>query len=434
MHHLRLAAPLSALSIPLLALLLALVLPGCAAESDDEDDAEPEAVEVPVREMESELVSISRTYTARTRSPREVEVRARVAGVLESRRYEEGEMVERGTELFRIDPSPYAVQVRSAQASLERAEAEKRQAEREWERVLDLYEDNAASGRERDEARSQLELGDAAVAEAEAALAEAQLDLDYTSVTAPLEGVAGLEERPEGSLLQAGDLLTTVTQLDPIRTDFAIPEGHLTAYGPQIRSGVGLTVVLTLPDGSLYPHQGQIDVTEAAVDEATGMVEVRALFPNREVQLLPGQFVRVTLSGLMAGHGMRVPHAAVIEGSDGAAVYVVDADDIPHVRPIQIGMDLDEDFLVTAGLSDGDRIVVRGVEGVEEGERIDPRDAPRETEEPVSPGVLPEVAPDLLDEVMDPETEADAVEDILDGLGNGAEPGLDDSDADEASD
>lgn len=170
------------------------------------------------------------------------------------------------------------------------------------------------------------------------------------------------------------------------------------------------------------------------MDEATGMVEVRALFPNREVQLLPGQFVRVTLSGLMVGHGMRVPHAAVIEGSDGAAVYVVDADDIPHVRPIQIGMDLDEDFLVTAGLSDGDRIVVRGVEGVEEGERIDPQDAPRETEEPVSPGVLPEVAPDLLDEVMDPETEADAVEDILDGLGNGAEPGLDDSDADEASD
>ncbi|ADC72119.1 efflux transporter, RND family, MFP subunit [Thioalkalivibrio sp. K90mix] len=415
-------------------MLALLVLPGCAAESDDEDDAAPEAVEVPVREMVSELVSISRTYTARTRSPREVEVRARVSGVLESRRYDEGEMVERGTELFRIDPSPYAVQVRSAQASLERAEAEQRQAEREWERVLDLYEDNAASGRERDEARSQLELGEAAVAEAEAALAEARLDLDYTSVTAPLEGVAGLEERPEGSLLQAGDLLTTVTQLDPIRTDFAIPEGHLTAYGPQIRSGVGLTVVLTLPDGSLYPHQGQIDVTETAVDEATGMVEVRALFPNREVQLLPGQFVRVTLSGLMAGHGMRVPHAAVIEGSDGAAVYVVDDDDIPHVRPIQIGMDLDEDFLVTAGLSDGDRIVVGGVAGVEEGERIEPRDAPRETEEPVSPGVLPEVAPDLLDEVMDPETEADAVEDILDGVGNGAEPGLDDPDGDEASD
>ncbi len=281
MYHLRLAAPFSATGVSLLALLLALVLPGCAAESEDEDEVASEPVEVPVRSLESELVSISRTYTARTRSPREVEVRARVAGVLESRRYDEGEMVERGTELFRIDPSPYAVRVRSAQASLERAEAEQRQAEREWGRVLDLYEDNAASGRERDEARSQLELGEAEVAEAEAALAEAQLDLDYTSVTAPLEGIAGLEERPEGSLLQAGDLLTTVTQLDPIRADFAIPEGHLTAYGPQIRSGVGLTVLLTLPDGSLYPHQGQIDVTEAAVDEATGMVEVRALFPNR---------------------------------------------------------------------------------------------------------------------------------------------------------
>ncbi|WP_018950719.1 efflux RND transporter periplasmic adaptor subunit [Thioalkalivibrio sp. AKL12] len=416
MHHLRSATPVTAL---ILGWLLLVLLPGCAAESEEEDEAAPEVVEVPVRSLENELVSISRTYTARTRSPREVEVRARVSGVLESRRYEEGEQIERGAEMFRIDPSPYAVRVRSGEASLERAEAERRQAEREWERVLGLYEDNAASGRERDEARSQLELAEAEVAAAEAALAEARLDLDYTSVVSPLDGVGGLEERPEGSLLEAGDLLATVTQLDPIRADFAIPEAHLATYGPQIRSGVGLTVLLALPDDALYPHQGQIDVTEVSVDEATGMVEVRALFPNRDVQLLPGQFVRVTLSGLIAGHGKRVPHAAVVEGPEGTAVFVVDDDNVPHMRPIQIGMDLGEDFLVTGGLSDGDRIVIGGVAGIEEGTGIRPLDSPRAAEEPVAPGLLPEVSTDLLDEVMDPATEQDAVDDILDGIGNG---------------
>nr|WP_244270871.1 efflux RND transporter periplasmic adaptor subunit [Thioalkalivibrio sp. ALJ1] len=411
---------------PLFALLLlmagTLVLSGCAAESDEDDSAatEAEPVEVPVRQVDRELVSISRTYTGRTHSPRSVEVRARVSGVLESRLYDEGDSVEQGDELFRMDPAPFAVQVRSAEASLERAEAEWRQAEREWERVRDLYEDNAASGRERDEARSQLELGQAAVAEAEATLAEARIDLDYTSVTAPLDGVAGFEERPEGSLLQEGDLLTTVTQLNPIRVDFAVPEAHLTAYGPQIRSGVGLTVLLTLPNGDLYHHQGQLDATEDAVDEATGMMNVRAMFPNPDGSMLPGQFVRVTLSGLQAGHGVRVPHTAVTEIESGPAVYLLDEDDIPYTQSITVAMDLGDDFLVTRGINEGDRLVIGGVSGVAEGERVSPQDAPLAAEHPVAPGVLPEVAPDLLDEVAEPRTDSGVADEILDDMGNGA--------------
>ena len=371
---------------------LALLIAGCSAESESETDeeSEPSTVEVPVREVALEPVSLTRTYTGRTAGAREVDIRARVDGVLAERRYTEGSAVESGMELFRIDPAPYEVQVQRAEANLARAEAEHRQAEREWERVAELYEDDAASARERDEAQSELELAEAGVALAEAELEETRIDLEYTSVESPLPGVAGMEESPEGTLISAGDLLTRVTQLNPIHVQFSIPETHMNRFGAQIRSGTGVSVDLALRDGSAYGETGRIDFTQASVDETTGTVRARAVFDNPGEELLPGQFVRLSLSGLHAGWGYRIPQTAVLDNPEADQLFVVDDEDRVSLRDIEIGMEDGEDFIVIDGLDEGERIVLDGVSGISDGDRIAPRPAPEDDtpERPVL-GVLP---------------------------------------------
>ena len=409
---------------------LAVLLTACSAESEPETEEHgDEPVEVPVREVVFEPIAVERTYTGRTAAARGVEIRARVDGVLAKRRYTEGSVVESDMELFEIDPEPYEVLVRSAEANLDRAEAEQRQAEREWERVSDLYEDDAASARERDEAQSDLELARAGVALAEAELQEAQIDLNYTSVRAPMRGVASMEEHPEGTLISSGDLLTRVTQLDPIHVRFSIPESHMNTFGPQIRSGTGLSIELQLRDGSDYEETGRIDFTEASVDEATGTVRARAVFDNPGEQLLPGQFVRLTVSGLHVGWGYRVPQTAVRDGNDGASVFVVDGDEVLR-RGVEIGMEDGNDFIIVDGLDEGEVIVLDGVGDLSDGDRVEPREAPRE-EEPERPvlGVLPP-AEEPLPEADVPEDEEDDEEEQEDD--NGADNG--DADNDENGD
>lgn len=374
------------------AVVLVLALSGCTAESDEtEESSDPVEVEVPVRVAEHEPVLVSRTYTGRTRGSREVELRARVTGILRSRGYTEGAFVQAGNALFEIDPTRYEVRVQRAEAELARVEAEVRQAQREWDRVAQLAQDDAISGRERDAARSELELAEASLALAQADLAELQLDLEYTTVEAPVDGVAGLEEQPEGSLVEAGSLLTTLTQLEPIHVYFSLPESHMTQFGTQIRARASVGVTLTRPDGREYAEPGEIDFTDSAIDSDTGTVSVRAVFPNPDRRLVPGQFVRVTLSGLHLGWGIRVPHRALTEGANGPVVYILDEEDRPHSRRVMLGPDLGDEVLLARGVSDGERIVVSGVAGLEEGVTVVPVEEERaeETEEPQVLGVLP---------------------------------------------
>ena len=410
----------------LMALLagIALTLAGCAAESEESEQQEDVAAEVPVRVAEYEPVLVSRTYTGRTHGSREVEVRARVSGILQSRDYTEGALVQQGNALFRIDPTRYEVRAQRAEAELERAGAEVQQAEREWERVSDLYEDDAISGRERDEALSALELARAGEALAEAELAETRIDLDYTTVEASVDGVAGLEEHPEGSLVEAGTLLATLTRLDPIHVRFSLPEAHMTQFGPQIRSGASVRVSLSTPDGQEYPEAGEIDFADAAIDPQTGTVRARAVFPNPERTLMPGQFVRISLSGLHLGWGIAVPHRAVAEGSGGPVVYVLDEDDQPQARRVILGHDLGDEVLLTQGVSDGDRVVVDGVAGLEEGVAVIPVEEEREdeAEDPQVLGVLPPADVDVLPGAGDED----------DAGGNGDSPDQEETEAGDA--
>ncbi len=202
-----------------------LLLVGCSNdESDGQQGGGTPPAAVVVETANTEDVSVRQDYAGRARGAREVEVRARIQGILEERLYNEGQMVREGDALFRIDRKPAEAALQRARAQSQVAQADLRQAEREWNRISSLFQRNAVSERERDSAQSAQELAEANLAVANAGVSQAELNLGYTEVTAPVRGVTSLEDFPEGSLIDTGTLLTTIVQLDPIHVRFALPE------------------------------------------------------------------------------------------------------------------------------------------------------------------------------------------------------------------
>lgn len=320
---------------------------------------------VSVEAVETRDVEVRQDYAGRARGAREVEVRARVQGILEERLYNEGQIVEEGAPLFRIDPRPSEAAVQSAEAQKRVAEAELRQAEREWNRIGSLYERNAVSERDRDTARSERELAEANLAVAQAALTRTELDLGYTDVEAPVSGVTSLEDLPEGSLVEVGTLLTSIVQQDPIHVRFALPEDDASIQRKAQKAMVGngeeasIPAMLIRPDGSIYEQEGEVDFTASTLDSRTGSVSARAVFPNSEGQLIPGQFVRVRVTLQELEDVVTVPEDVISESPEGAQVYVV-VDSKAVARPVQLGPVVDGRQVLLAGLESGERLVVNG--------------------------------------------------------------------------
>lgn len=422
----RRATTYRAVLLPVVWLLFAGMLAACTADSEESPANENIVAEVPVRVAAYEPIVVSRTYTGRTAGIRDVEVRARVSGIIEGRGYREGELVPEGQSLFQIDRTRYEVRVQRAEAEFEQAEANVQQAERVWDRVSELFAENAASGRERDEARSALELARAGLALAEADLADAELDLEYTVVRAPVEGIAGLEAHAQGTLVEEGTLLTTLVQLAPIHVAFAIPESHMAMFGSQIRAGAGVRVRMTLPSGEDHPEPGQIDFVESGVNPETGTVRARALFPNNDRNLVPGQFVRLALSGLQLGMGVTAPHRAVASGDTGPRIYVVDDEGHLIARAVELGNDLGDEVVVVDGIETGDRMVVDGLRGLSEGDLVEVVDEVRD-HAPETPQVLGVLPPANLD--VGDEGEPDATERLRESVDEDAAAEEDDSGA-----
>ncbi|MDN3515984.1 efflux RND transporter periplasmic adaptor subunit [Aquisalimonas lutea] len=333
---------------------------------------------VTVITAEAGSVDVEQQYAGRVRGSREVEVRNRVEGVLEERLYREGQIVEQGEAMFRIDSEPFEVAVRAAEAELATVQADLAQARREWERTSRLYERNAVSERERDQARSALELARAQVAVAEARVEQAQLDLDYTEVKAPVSGVTSLEARPEGSLLEQGALLSTIVQQDPVHVRFALPESDAaiqrTAREAMRDGGDGdhkREARVILPDGSEYERTGVIDFTASTIDSSTGTVLARAVFDNPDDVLIPGQFVRVRVLLRTLDDVIVVPEKAVGSGPEGPQVYLVGDDSTARSRPVELGPVTPEGQVILDGLEPGDRVVVNGLAGLRDGAEVD---------------------------------------------------------------
>lgn len=331
---------------------------------------------VAVEEVSLTSVNVIQDYAGRARGAREVEVRARIQGILEERLYSEGQVVAEGDSLFRIDPNPARAAVQGAEAQRQVARANLSQAEREWNRISSLFERSAVSERERDSARSALELAQANLAVAEAGLAQARLELGYTDVTAPVSGVTSLEDLPEGSLVQQGTLLTTLVQQDPIHVRFALPEDDAAIQRRARRAMSGddaqdnLAATLIMASGEEYGVTGEVDFTASTLDPRTGSVSARAVFPNPDYELVPGQFVRVRIQLQTLDNVFTVPETAVGQGPEGARVFVVDDENTVSSRYVELGPVVDQRQVVLSGLESGDRVVIRGMVSLRDGMEV----------------------------------------------------------------
>ncbi|MFO7787714.1 MAG: efflux RND transporter periplasmic adaptor subunit [Halospina sp.] len=358
-------------------LVLALGLAACGGSGDGgqgKQGGDTPPPPVSVTEVQTEDVTIREDYAGRVRGAREVAVRARVEGVLEERLFDEGKVVQEGEPLFRIDPEPFEVALQAAKAKRQSAQADLNQAEREWNRVSSLYEQNAISERERDNAQSAFELAQAQVAVAEAEVERAELELGYTDVEAPVTGVTSLETQSEGNLVERGTELTQITQLDPVHIQFALPENDAAARRrarEAMQSGDNgdhrSTASLILPDGSEYEQEGTIDFTASTIDPETGTVTARAVFPNEEQHIVPGQFVRIRVTLETLEDVVTVPAKAVGDGQNGGLqVFVLDEDDKAQPRSVETAQVVDGQQIITDGLEKGERVVVEGMAGIRE--------------------------------------------------------------------
>jgi membrane fusion protein (multidrug efflux system) len=349
---------------------LATALTACSGKQAAQQPPPPE---VAVQTVDQGSVPLDLTYTARTVGSREVEVRARVGGILLKRRFEEGSRVREGQPMFLIDPEPIRARVASSRADVAVAKARLEEARRQNERVLPLFEKNAVSQSRRDESVSAYEVAQANFASARAALHMSELDLGYSDVRAPISGLTSREVQSEGSLVtteQASSLLTKIVQVDPLYVEFSVPEAEAVlirnTLAPASKAAPPV-VKLLLDDGREYADAAKVTFVDNAVDRSSGTVRVRAVLKNPEAQLIPGQFVRARIEGVALTNVVAIPRKAVMSSAQGRFVWIVGAEDKIEMRPVQVGRGMANNVVVTDGLKPGDRYVVEGVLKVQPG-------------------------------------------------------------------
>lgn len=359
--------------------VLVLVLAACSSK---EPAQAPPPAPVGVVEIAPTEVPIRVEYVGETAGVREVEVRARVSGILLKQTYTEGQPVEAGQVLFEIDPEPYKAALDQARGGLAQAQAVLNKARADRERVVPLYERGVVSRRDYDETVAAHESAVANVQTAKARMREAELNLEYTRVTAPISGVASKVAQSEGSLVSAGGssgLLTTISQFNPLYVNFSYSEQDRLHLDRMLREGSlkvtddqPLLARIRLSDGSLYAGTGRVNFSDNRVDSRTGTIRARAIFDNAEGALLPGQFVRVILELGTIGGLLQVPERAIAQSQSERLVMVVDADDTVAPRPVKLGYASDGKVVVTEGLAPGERVVVDGLIKARPGSKVAP--------------------------------------------------------------
>ena len=331
----------------------------------------------------------------RAEGSKAVEVRARVTGILEQQIYSEGAQVKAGELLFRIEAAPFEIALAHARAALAEEQARNLQARRNADRLSGLAKQNAVSRRVADDAVSAVEGSDAALLAAQANVREAQLNLSYTKVVAPIGGITGRAMRSEGSLLTAGadsSLLTTLTQADPMWVRFALSEAEYSALRSANAGGRGESMSVTLlgKDGTARKSAGQSDgklnFSASTIDESLGTVQLRAEFSNPQLATLPGEYVRVRLTG-GAREAITIPQQAVLQNSQGPFVWIVNGEGHAEQRAIKTGAWVGTEWQINEGLQDGDTVIIdnllkltQGVQVRQRGDQIEPATLPANAE------------------------------------------------------
>jgi len=316
-----------------------------------------------------EPLPVTFQYVGQTAGSREIEVRARVTGILLTRNFKEGGPVKKGQSLYAIDPAPFQAVVTRADADVAAAEARRDQAARNAARMKPLYAEKAVSQKEYDDAASAEAIAAADVKAARARLQEARLNLEYTHVESPASGIAGRSMQSEGTLVSGPQvLLTSVTQIDPMWVNFGIPDNEQARLRKEVEAGRltlpkngSVEVTVQLADGTEYPRTGRLNFYDVRITPNTGTQEARAELPNPDGALRPGQFVRVILKGATRPNAIKVPQRAVLEGPQGKFVYVVNDKSQAEARPIEAGDWAGDAWIITAGLKAGERVILDGV-------------------------------------------------------------------------
>jgi membrane fusion protein (multidrug efflux system) len=347
----------------------------------------PEVLVVPVAQRDVPIVS---EWLGTTEGSVDAAVRAQVTGYLISRDYREGQLVKQGDLLFRIDPRASKAALEQAQGQLESARARYERARLDVVRYTPLVEQGAVSRQEFDNAVQRQRAAQAAVTSAQAAVDKAQIDLGFTEIRSPVDGIVGVAQAQLGDLVGPSDPepLTSVSQLDPIRVSFPLSEQEYLRFAPRVEEAVRVgnfgvdRLELILADGSVYAHRGTGYPAGLGVDPRTGTITVKGVFPNPGNLLRPGQYARVPVETEQRKGALLVPQRAVIDLQGQKQLVVIGADDKAELRNVKLGPTWQNQVVVENGVAAGERVVVEGTQKVRPGMVVAAKDAADAAETP----------------------------------------------------
>lgn len=336
------------------------------------------AVEVIGTTIEKKTIPVVYEYVGFARSSHEVEVRARIAGYLNSIDYVEGQFVTKDQLLFQIDPRPYEAALDSTKGDLAKQEAVLWDAKRSVERLKPLYEQKAASRRDLDSALSQEAASMANVDSGKANVVQAELNLAYTTIRSPVDGLAGVSNFRVGALIISNEsLLTTISVIDPIWINFSIPEKDiLQSHEERLKGTIkfpeqnDFSIEAVLANGSVLPNTGKVNFFSPTYDSKTGTMMARAELPNPDGILRPGQFIRARISGTVRPDAIVVPQRAVVQSKQGLYVYTVNKENRAVISYVDVGDWIGDQWIIKSGLQAGDVVIIDGINKIHAGSLV----------------------------------------------------------------
>jgi len=377
--RLRLSLPISTstryLQAGVLCAALTLVLTGCEPAKPTATKREMPPPSVIAVAAETRTIEDEAKFVGRVVAVDRVELRARVEGFLKERRFKEGQTVVVGDVLFLIEPDQYAAVVEQREADLEKAKADSQNADAQLARGLELLKQKNIAQAKVDELQAAAAVAKAGIAQAQAALNAARLDLSYTRIIAPIAGRIGLANLSVGNLVgPSSGVLATIVSRDPIHVQFPVTQRDLLAARRQIESKGGdprkVVIQVRLPNGKLYEHSGHLDFVDVTTDRATDSVTLRAELPNPDGLLVDGQYVGVVVQSGEPESAILVRQAALQVDQQGLYVLIVDAEGKAQVRRVKTGQTKGAEIAVTQGLNAGDLVIVEGIQGVTPGQPV----------------------------------------------------------------
>ncbi len=376
------------LSVPIL-FALTLAASGCEKHETTHPAGGKYPVEVTVVSVAPRDVPVSFEYVAQVQSSRQVNIQARVNGFLDRRVYTEGAKVKSGETLFLMDQKPFQAQLDQSKAALAMQEAALEVARKNLARVKPLAAATALSQKELDDATGQFQSASAAVAQAKASVLEASLNLAYTIIKSPVDGITSYAQQAEGTYLNpANSLLTTVAVTTPIYVNFSISENDRLKLHDQVAKGLirapkdqNYSAEIVMADGKIFPHTGLVTFANPMFNPQTGTFLVRVTVENPDNWLHPNEYVRVRIKGAVRPNAVLIPQRAVQQGPKGHFTWVVDKENKVEPRPVSLGDAFDHDWFIYEGLRAGDHVVVDGVLTLSPGALVKPGPLAEKAEE-----------------------------------------------------